>query len=220
MTPQIRTRLDNDMKSARELADSLYTRIQELPRDNMTVKLSNDFSKELSRFEVIVKKLGKSSGNSNSNSNDLARDNRPPVYGSTGTNGDYSLDMSGADPYETSIGQGETETHQLLDQEAMGKLDLEERRRRQADILQVEQDVHDLHDMFQEMQNIVQEQGEKLDTIDNNIAVIHEQMDQAHDEIVEAEEYQNKARKKKCMLILILVTVIAVIILIFAKTMF
>lgn len=217
MTPQIRTRLDNDMKSARELADSLYLRIQELPRDNMTVKLSNDFSKELARFEVIVGKLGKSSGNSNSNSNDLTRNNRPPVYG---TNGDYAVDMSGADPYETSIGQGETETHQLLDQEAMGKLDLEDRRRRQADILQVEQDVHDLHDMFKEMQNMVQEQGETLDTIENNIGVTHEQMDQAHDEIVEAEEYQNKARKKKCMLILILVIVIAAIILIFAQTMF
>lgn len=216
----MKQRVDNDCNSARELADSIYSRIQDLPRDNMTVKFSNDFSKELKRFEAISQKVASLNGKNNSNTNTNSMGERPPVYGSSGRGDEYSIDMSNHDPYEQSVGTGESSSHQLLDQETMQRMNLEEKKRRHAEIIQVEHDVTELSEMFKEMQSIVHEQGEKLDTIENNISVAHEQLDQAHDELVEAEDYQRKARRKKCLLILILVIVCAVIILIVGKTMF
>lgn len=63
-------------------------------------------------------------------------------------------------------------------------------------------------------QLMVNEQQEHIDLIDGSIVQAKEKTEQAHKELLEAEEYQKKSRKKKCCMLFIILAVIGVIVLI------
>ncbi|XP_011874034.1 PREDICTED: syntaxin isoform X3 [Vollenhovia emeryi] len=83
---------------------------------------------------------------------------------------------------------------------------------RHADIIKLENSIRELHDMFMDMAMLVESQGEMVDSIEYCVNRTSDHVGQARGELIVAEEYQKKARKK-LFLISICVT-IAVIILI------
>lgn len=88
---------------------------------------------------------------------------------------------------------------------------LEDLSARNADLQKVEASIVALHQMFVDMQLLVQTQGELLDNIEYNVAETVEQTEAAHVELVQARAHQKSAGKKKCCIIVLIITILAVI---------
>lgn len=86
---------------------------------------------------------------------------------------------------------------------------------RNAEIKEVERDLEELAGVFKEMNTIVGEQGEMLDTVETQTASSAAQVEAGTQELKKADEYQQSARKKYLIIGLIvcaILTVIAIII--------
>lgn len=83
---------------------------------------------------------------------------------------------------------------------------------RHADIIKLENSIRELHDMFMDMAMLVENQGELVDRIENNVSKTAYEISNAKNEMVMAEKYTVKARKKKLAIIICLI-VLAVVLL-------
>lgn len=88
---------------------------------------------------------------------------------------------------------------------------LEDLSARNADLQKVEASIVALHQMFVDMQLLVQTQGELLDNIEYNVAETVQQTDAAHVELVQARAHQKSAGKKKCCIIVLIIAILAVV---------
>ncbi|XP_017760360.1 PREDICTED: syntaxin isoform X4 [Eufriesea mexicana] len=84
---------------------------------------------------------------------------------------------------------------------------------RHADIIKLENSIRELHDMFMDMAMLVESQGELVDRIEYNVDQTGDHVGQARGELIKAEEYQSKARKK-LMFIVICLTIAFIILII------
>jgi len=85
--------------------------------------------------------------------------------------------------------------------------------RRHKHILAIEKDALEILEMYKDMKTLVEEQQVNIDVIDNNIQDALANTRQGHEEIVQAEKYQKKARSKQCCLLFIVLAVLAAIVL-------
>jgi len=88
---------------------------------------------------------------------------------------------------------------------------LEDLASRNADLQKVEASIVALHQMFVDMQLLVQTQGELLDNIEYNVAETVQQTEAAHVELVQAREHQKSAGKKVCCIIVLVLAILAAI---------
>ncbi len=84
---------------------------------------------------------------------------------------------------------------------------------RETEIRNIEQGVTELNELFRDVAHIVNEQGEMLDTIHENVENTRADTRGADLEIRSAARYQRNARSKACCLLLILAVILTVIIL-------
>jgi len=84
---------------------------------------------------------------------------------------------------------------------------------RHNDILQLEKSIKELHDLFMDMCTLVQEQGDMVDRIENNVFATQDYVEKAVTHTKQAVVYQTKARRKKICLITTLIVVLIVVIL-------
>jgi t-SNARE complex subunit (syntaxin) len=84
---------------------------------------------------------------------------------------------------------------------------------REAEIRNIEQGVTELNELFRDVAHIVNEQGEMLDTIHENVENTRTDTRGADLELRSAARYQRQARSKACCLLLILAVILTVIIL-------
>ena len=84
---------------------------------------------------------------------------------------------------------------------------------REAEIRNIEQGVTELNELFRDVAHIVNEQGEMLDTIHDNVDNTRTDTRAADWELRSAARYQRQARSKACCLLLILAVILTVIIL-------
>ena len=69
----------------------------------------------------------------------------------------------------------------------------------------------DLNVLFQQVAQIVTEQGETLDTIANNVENVRDDTRGADRELRSAARYQKNARSKACCLLLILAVIFTIV---------
>lgn len=81
---------------------------------------------------------------------------------------------------------------------------------RHADIIKLENSIRELHDMFMDMAMLVESQGELVDRIEYHVEQSRNYVASGQQELVQANKYMSKARKKKIM-ILICLTVLGLI---------
>ncbi|KAJ2893556.1 hypothetical protein MKZ38_008449 [Zalerion maritima] len=86
-------------------------------------------------------------------------------------------------------------------------------REREDEIRAIEQGVGDLNVLFQQVAQIVSEQGEQLNTISDNVEEVHTATEGADFELRQAARYQKNARSKMCCLLIILAVILTIIIL-------
>jgi syntaxin 16 len=85
---------------------------------------------------------------------------------------------------------------------------------RHKEIIKIAESIHELAQLFNELNVLVIEQGTILDRIDYNIEMALEKVKGGTGELVEAEKISKKARSLKCILCLMLVVIIMLTILI------
>jgi len=84
---------------------------------------------------------------------------------------------------------------------------------RHNDILQLEKSIKELHDLFMDMCTLVQEQGDMVDRIENNVFATQDYVEKAVTHTKQAVVYQTKARRKKIILACIITVIVLIIIL-------
>ncbi|KAI1816615.1 t-SNARE [Poronia punctata] len=84
---------------------------------------------------------------------------------------------------------------------------------REEEIRHIEEGVSDLNVLFQQVAQIVSEQGESLQTIENNAINVREDTRGADYELRSAARYQKNARSKACCLLLVLAVIMTIVLL-------
>jgi syntaxin 7 len=84
---------------------------------------------------------------------------------------------------------------------------------REEEIRRIEQGVGDLNVLFQQVAQIVTEQGDVLDTIERNVETVRDDTRGADRELRSAARYQKNARSKMCCLLIILTVILTIILL-------
>ncbi|KAI1359600.1 t-SNARE [Xylaria arbuscula] len=84
---------------------------------------------------------------------------------------------------------------------------------REDEIRHIEEGVSDLNVLFQQVAQIVGEQGEQLQTIENNAVNVRDDTRGADYELRSAARYQKNARSKACCLLLVLAVILTIVLL-------
>lgn len=66
---------------------------------------------------------------------------------------------------------------------------------RHNDIMKLEKSIKELHDMFIDMATLIEQQGDKIDRIENHVQSSAAYVEQGRTQIKNAGLYQDKARK-------------------------
>ncbi|XP_056637067.1 syntaxin-1A isoform X5 [Diorhabda carinulata] len=90
---------------------------------------------------------------------------------------------------------------------------------RHADIIKLENSIRELHDMFMDMAMLVENQGELVDRVEYHVENAQTHVQQGRTELIQAEGYQTKARKKLIYIIILIAILLAVIAIILASTL-
>ncbi|RYP51741.1 hypothetical protein DL768_002964 [Monosporascus sp. mg162] len=130
---------------------------------------------------------------------------------------DSAESPSSADPFAT----GEQQHRQLQVQQEQihlapqDEVDFQEAliTEREEEIRQIEEGVGDLNVLFQQVAQIVSEQGEQLQTIEDNAINVRDDVRGADYELRSAARYQKNARSKACCLLLILAVILTIVLL-------
>ncbi|EDO37354.1 predicted protein [Nematostella vectensis] len=83
---------------------------------------------------------------------------------------------------------------------------------RHRDIITLEKNIQELHEMFQDMYMLVESQGEMIDRIEFNVEQAVDYVQSAKTDTKKALTYQSKARRKKILIIICCLILLAIII--------
>ncbi|KAI0967929.1 t-SNARE [Xylaria arbuscula] len=129
-----------------------------------------------------------------------------------------ALDQDSAEA--SALGQQQGEQLQLQQQEQVhlapqDEVDFQDAliTEREEEIRHIEEGVSDLNVLFQQVAQIVGEQGEQLQTIENNAVNVRDDTRGADYELRSAARYQKNARSKACCLLLVLAVILTIVLL-------
>ena len=88
---------------------------------------------------------------------------------------------------------------------------------REKEVIKIVKSISDLHDIFKDLAQMVQDQGTVLDRIDYNVEQTQTRVTEGYKQLQKAEMYQRKNRKMYCILILASVTLLMLVLLILIK---
>eukprot|EP00735_Rhodelphis_limneticus_P011518 TRINITY_DN4628_c0_g1::TRINITY_DN4628_c0_g1_i1::g.19574::m.19574 TRINITY_DN4628_c0_g1::TRINITY_DN4628_c0_g1_i1::g.19574 ORF type:complete len:255 (-),score=58.55,sp/Q86Y82/STX12_HUMAN/26.53/5e-22,Syntaxin_2/PF14523.1/8.4e-16,Syntaxin_2/PF14523.1/2e+02,SNARE/PF05739.14/1.4e+03,SNARE/PF05739.14/9.4e-14,TBPIP/PF07106.8/0.62,TBPIP/PF07106.8/0.0027,Talin_middle/PF09141.5/3.7,Talin_middle/PF09141.5/1.7,Syntaxin/PF00804.20/0.012,Syntaxin/PF00804.20/2.5e+02,ADIP/PF11559.3/7.7e+02,ADIP/PF11559.3/0.026,DU len=88
---------------------------------------------------------------------------------------------------------------------------------RNAGIKQIESDLVDLHQTFQDLATMVNEQQKDLDLIEENVSKTDAQVESGVTDLDKGAKYQVQARKKMCCIAVILIVIIIIVALVIVK---
>lgn len=103
-------------------------------------------------------------------------------------------------------------TQDILIDTAQKRKALGEIEARHQEILQLEENIRELHEMFYDMALLVEEQGEMINRIEHNVETAAVHVDQGKREIRTAVQFQRKNRRLKWIICCVVTSVVVVII--------
>lgn len=104
--------------------------------------------------------------------------------------------------------------HQLQVEIVKTEVDIDLIKEREAQLKQLERDIVDIHQIFKDLAILVEEQGEDIDAIENNVVNAAEHIEEGVKELEQAVEYQSSSRRKMIFIGLIVLGIVVVIIVI------
>ncbi|EEU42266.1 uncharacterized protein NECHADRAFT_93301 [Fusarium vanettenii 77-13-4] len=196
-TPRLRERVHNSMEKTREMCREIGEGVKRLQTwDDLTV--SSDFQAALQEFQGLQRRALEKERASVT----AARAAQEAEPGQPGAPSDTQLEQL----------QQQQQISQLAQQD---EVDFQEALiiEREEEIRNIEQGVGDLNVLFRQVAQIVDEQGEQLGSIADNVENIRDDTRQADVENRQAARYQKAARNKSCCLLLILAVIMTIVIL-------
>jgi len=83
---------------------------------------------------------------------------------------------------------------------------------RHSKLLQIERDTQEILDVYKDLKSIVEVQQENIDVIDNNIQDVKLKTDAGLSQLIDAENSQKKARKRKCCMVFLVLGLLCVVV--------
>lgn len=120
---------------------------------------------------------------------------------------------SGSNTVEESqalLGQQQKVINQM-DQTYIPQLHTDLVQQREAAIVNISQGVQEINSIFKDLDGFVNQQGQQIDSIENNIQNYSSNNQMANQELVRADNYQRQKGKWSCILLVILVVVILIV---------
>lgn len=99
------------------------------------------------------------------------------------------------------VEQTELQYHMLLTEE------------RNRELNQVSQGIQEVNAIFKDLSELVQQQGEQLDTVEDNILQLHSNTQNAQTELHKAHEYQRRKSKWSCIFLIALCIFVLIVVL-------
>ncbi|KAF4972556.1 hypothetical protein FSARC_903 [Fusarium sarcochroum] len=205
-TPRLRERVHNSMDKTRDMCREIGEGVKRLQTwEELTkqqkyeqTKVSSDFQAALQEFQSLQRRA-------------LEKQRASVTAARAAQEGE---------PTEGGA-QSDTQLEQLQQQEQQiqsapqDEVDFQEALiiEREEEIRNIEQGVGDLNVLFRQVAQIVNEQGEQLGTIADNVENVRDDTRQADVENRQAARYQKAARNKSCCLLLILAVILTIVIL-------
>jgi len=111
-------------------------------------------------------------------------------------------------PGEEQQQQGQSRTQLMIEEEErIGQLE-----QREQSMRQLESDIVDVNTIFKDLATMVHEQGEIVDSIEQNIESTTVQVTSGTEQLRQAADYQNKARKKKIILAVLGIIILSILV--------
>jgi syntaxin 7 len=166
----------------------------------MQQKLSREFQSSLSEFQSLQRQ---------------ALEKEKASVSAARAAADHETGVTEAHPGSPQQQQQQLQQQELARLAAQDDVDFQEALiiEREEEIRNIEQGVGDLNVLFQQVAQIVTEQGEVLDTIERNVEQVRDDTRGADRELRSAARYQKQARSKACCLLLILSVILTIILL-------
>ncbi|KAK4118729.1 t-SNARE [Parathielavia appendiculata] len=210
-TPRVRERVHELIEESRDLFKEVGEGIKKIQtwedvtptQKYMQQKLSREFQSSLSEFQNLQRQ---------------ALEKQKASVSAARAAVDHEAEASAA---TTAGAGGPLGSPQLLQQQELTQLapqddvDFQEAViiEREEEIRRIEQGVGDLNVLFQQVAQIVTEQGDVLDTIERNVETVRDDTRGADRELRSAARYQKNARSKMCCLLVILMVILTIILL-------
>ncbi|KAL6855039.1 SNAP receptor [Amphichorda felina] len=205
-TPRLRERVHNTMEKTRDICRAIGEGVKKLQTwDDLSkqqkyeqTKVSSDFQAALQEFQGLQRRALEKEKASISAAR-AAHDAEPGAASSP--SGAPLEQLQRQEHMPAMASQDEVDFQETLIIE------------REEEIRNIEQGVGDLNVLFRQVAQIVDEQGEQLTSIADNIENVHDDTRQADIENRQAARYQKAARNKGCCLLLIMAVILTIVIL-------
>lgn len=96
-------------------------------------------------------------------------------------------------------------------EEAITEEDLELIKERETNIRQLESDILDVNQIFKDLAVMIHDQGEMIDSIEANVESAEVHVDRGTEQLQRAAYYQQKSRKKMCILAVVMSIVLTIL---------
>ncbi|XP_069032739.1 syntaxin-12 [Embiotoca jacksoni] len=173
-------------------------RQQKIQRD----RLMNDFSAALNNFQAVQRRAAEKEKESVARARAGSR-----LSNEDGSRDEKLVSFDNQDDW----GQMTTQTEEV----AITEEDLELIKERETNIRQLESDILDVNQIFKDLAVMIHDQGEMIDSIEANVENAEVHVERGAEQLQRAVYYQQKSRKKMCILALvcsIVLTILAIII--------
>lgn len=210
-TPRVRERVHELIEESREAFKEVGEGVKKVQTwENVTPtqkyqqqKFTREFQSSLSEFQSLQRTA--------------LEKQKASVSAARNAIDDGTLSPSSGVPFSSSPGsqQQQLQQQELTRLAPQDDVDFQEALiiERENEIRNIEQGVGDLNVLFQQVAQIVNEQGETLDTIANNVENVRDDTRGADRELRSAARYQKNARSKACCLLLILSVILTIVLL-------
>ncbi|KAK6324222.1 hypothetical protein J4Q44_G00065610 [Coregonus suidteri] len=161
-------------------------------------RLMNDFSAALNNFQAIQRQAAEKEKESVARARAGSR-----LSAEDGASEEQLVSFDNQEDW----GQTTTQTTE----EAITEEDLELIKERETNIRQLESDILDVNQIFKDLAVMIHDQGEMIDSIEANVESAEVHVDRGTEQLQRAAYYQQKSRKKMCILAVVLSIVLTIV---------
>ncbi|XP_064823164.1 syntaxin-2 isoform X3 [Oncorhynchus masou masou] len=207
-------RLTNEIKSdANSVRVKLKSMEQSLPKDDVSNRASVDFRIQKTQHTVLSRKFVEVMSQYNKTQVSFRERSKGRIQRQLEITGRVTSNEELEDMLES--GNPSIFTSDIISDSQVTRQALNEIVSRHQDIIRLESSIKELHAMFMDMAMLVENQGDMVNNIENNVSNAAEYIGRAKEETKKAVRYQKKSRRKLILLafaLLILFAVIALIV--------
>uniref|UniRef100_A0A4W5KV67 Syntaxin 2 n=1 Tax=Hucho hucho TaxID=62062 RepID=A0A4W5KV67_9TELE len=207
-------RLTNEIKSnANSVRVKLKSMEQSLPKDDVSNRSSVDFRIQKTQHSVLSRKFVEVMSQYNKTQVSFRERSKGRIQRQLEITGRVTSNEELEDMLES--GNPSIFTSDIISDSQITRQALNEIVSRHQDIIRLESSIRELHAMFMDMAMLVENQGDMVNNIENNVSNAAEYIGRAKEETKKAVRYQKKSWRKLILLafaLLILLAVIALIV--------